>query len=116
VSLCTLLDILSHIAEIPLFRSVSDRMAASKKILSVGLGRFASFDANAIANFGPDAGKTTKGLLQSSIEKANAAGFEIVAEDANPRDPEDTLRRLTETLQSGDYVGVNIGYGLRGNK
>lgn len=91
-------------------------MAASKKILSVGLGSFASFDANATANFGPDAGEKTKVLLQTSIEKANAAGFEVVTEDANPKDPEDTLKRFTKTLQSGDFVGVNIGYGLRGQK
>lgn len=32
------------------------------------------------------------------------------------QDPEDSLRRFTETLKSREFVGVNIGYGVRGHK
>lgn len=90
--------------------------AQKRKILSMGLGRFAAYDPNAIARFGPDTGATVKQLLQSSIDKANAAGFEVVTVDANPQDPEDTLKRLAATLKDGNFVGINIGFGLRGHK
>ena len=87
-----------------------------KAILSAGLGRFAAMDANAQAHFGPDAGAKTKELLNQSIEKANQAGFDIVQIDVNPNDPEDTMKRYTEALQSRKIDGVNIGYGVRGHK
>lgn len=88
-----------------------------KAILTSGLGQFAANDPNAQAHFGPNAGAKTQELLQQSVEKANHAGFDIVRCDANPQDPEDTMKRFTETLRSrDDIVGVNIGYGLRGHK
>lgn len=88
----------------------------AKLILSAGLGKFASQDANAAAHFGPDVAAKTKALLQSSISQAKEAGFEIVVVDVNPQDPEDTMRRFTETLRGREFVGVNVGYGLRGHK
>ena len=87
-----------------------------KAILSAGLGRFAAMDANAMAHFGPDAGAKTKELLQTSIRKANEAGFDIVTIDVNPNDPGDTMKRFTEALQNQKIDGVNIGYGVRGHK
>jgi hypothetical protein len=87
-----------------------------KAILTSGLGSFATNDPNAQAVFGPNAGAKAKELLQISTEKANAAGFDLIRCDANPQDPEDTLKRFTETLQSRKFAGVNIGYGLRGHK
>lgn len=92
-------------------------MSSPKKvIISSGLGQFSANDPNAQAHFGPDAQAKVKALLASSIEKANQAGFDVVAVDANPQDPEDTLKRFSEALQSREAVGVNIGYGLRGHK
>ena len=59
-------------------------MAAKRKaILSAGLGRFASIDANAQAQFGPDAGARARELLATSIEKAEKAGFDVVTVDIN---------------------------------
>ena len=87
-----------------------------KAILTSGLGGFATNDPNAQAHFGPNAGAKAKELLQISTEKANAAGFDLVRCDANPQDPDDTLKRFTEALQSRHFAGVNIGYGLRGHK
>ena len=87
-----------------------------KAILTSGLGGFATNDPNAQAVFGPNAGAKAQELLQISTDKANAAGFDLVRCDANPQDPDDTLKRFTETLQSRKFVGVNIGYGLRGHK
>ena len=93
------------------------RMASERKaILTSGLGGFATNDPNAQAVFGGNAGAKAQELLQTSIDKANAAGFDLVRWDANPQDPEDTLKRFTQTLQSRKFVGVNIGYGLRGHK
>ena len=92
-------------------------MAAQRKaILSCGLGRFAANDPNAQAHFGPDAANKTRELLETSIKKANQAGFYIVTIDANPQDPEDTLKRFAETMRGQDFAGVNIGYGVRGHK
>lgn len=88
-----------------------------KAILSAGLGRFAANDPNAQARFGPDAGAKAREVLATSISKANAAGFDVIAEDANPQDPEGTMKRFSEALRSRqDIVGVNIGFGLRGHK
>ena len=87
-----------------------------KYILSAGLGRYASLDANAAKHFGPGASEKARELLASSIAKANAAGFEIVAEDVNPQDPDDTVRRLTDQLRSREWAAVNVGYGVRGHK
>ncbi|KAK5119559.1 hypothetical protein LTR85_007387 [Meristemomyces frigidus] len=87
-----------------------------KYILSAGFGRFAAMDPNAQAHFGPDAGAKTKEMLATSISKARAAGFEVIGVDMNPKDPEDSLKRFTEQLQSRDFVGVNVGYGVRGHK
>ncbi|KAK4544107.1 hypothetical protein LTR36_004605 [Oleoguttula mirabilis] len=88
-----------------------------KYILSAGLGRFAALDPNAKAHFGPDAGAKTKEMLATSISKARAAGFEVIGVDINPQDPDDSLKRFTEQLQSSrEWVGVNVGYGVRGHK
>ena len=92
-------------------------MASERKaILTSGLGGFATNDPNAQAVFGPNAGAKAQELLQTSIDKANAAGFDLVRCDANAQDPEDTLQRFREALQSRKFVGVNIGFGLRGHK
>jgi hypothetical protein len=92
-------------------------MASERKaILTCGLGRFATNDPNAQGVFGPNAGAKAQELLQTSIDKANAAGFDLVRCDANTQDPEDTLKRFRETLESRKFAGVNIGYGLRGHK
>lgn len=87
-----------------------------KAILSAGFGRFASFDPNAQAAFGADAGARVKELLAISVEKANQAGFDITSVDINPQDPEDSLKRFIDELKRREYVGVNIGYGVRGHK
>jgi hypothetical protein len=87
-----------------------------KAIISSGLGRFAGSDPNAKAHFGPDADAKVKELLSASISKANDAGFDVIAVDANPKDPEDTMKRFEEALGKQDVVGVNIGFGLRGHK
>lgn len=88
-----------------------------KAIISSGLGQYAANDPNAQAHFGPDAQAKVKELLATSIRKANEAGFDVIAVDANPKDAEDTLKRFSETLRERqDVVGVNIGYGLRGHK
>jgi len=87
-----------------------------KYILSAGLGRYASLDANAAKHFGPNASEKTRELLAQSIAKAKAAGFEIVAEDVDPSDPEGTIRRLTDQLNSREWVAVNVGFGVRGHK
>ncbi|KAK3115620.1 hypothetical protein LTR53_004827 [Teratosphaeriaceae sp. CCFEE 6253] len=87
-----------------------------KYILSAGLGRYASLDANAAQRFGPDASTKTRELLAGSIALANAAGFEIVAEDVNPQDPEGTLQRMTDQLRSREWAAVNVGFGVRGHK
>ena len=71
---------------------------------------------NAQAAFGPNAAAKAQEALQITTEKANAAGFDLVRCDANTEDPEDALKRFTETLQSRKFAGVNIGYGLRGHK
>lgn len=55
----------------------------NKAILSAGLGRFATLDANAQAHFGPDAATKTKELLASSVQKAAEAGFDVVTVDIN---------------------------------
>ena len=92
-------------------------MASNRKaIITSGLGQFAANDPNAQAVFGPNAGAKAQELLQMSVDKANEAGFELMRVDANPQDPEDTLKRFTDTLRSREFVGVNIGYGLRGHK
>lgn len=87
-----------------------------KAILTSGLGKFATNDPNAQAVFGPNAGAKAQELLQTSIDKANAAGFDLVRCDANTQDYEDTMKRFTETLNGQKFVGFNIGYGLRGHK
>lgn len=91
-------------------------MSTLKPILSSGLGQYASSDPNGIAAFGPDASAKAKEMLAAAREKAEKAGFELVLSDANPQDPEDTVRRFTETLRGRDFVAVNIGFGLRGHK
>ena len=92
-------------------------MTTSRKaIVSCGLGQFATNDPNAQAVFGPNAGQKAQELLAISVEKANKAGFDMVRCDANTQDYEDTLKRFTETLESREFVGINIGYGLRGHK
>lgn len=96
--------------------SVLNMSSERKAILTSGLGGFAAKDPNAQAVFGPNAGAKAQELLQITTEKANAAGFDLVRCDANTQDPEDTLKRFTETLQSRKFAGVNIGYGLRGHK
>lgn len=88
-----------------------------KAIISSGLGQFAGSDPNAKAHFGPDTQAKVKEMLANSIRKANEAGFDVIAVDANPQDPEDTMKRFSETLREReDVVGVNIGFGLRGHK
>ena len=109
------------LADIGLFRqsprcSVLNMAAERKAILTSGLGAFATNDPNAQAVFGTNAGARVQELLQTSIDKANAAGFDLVRCDANTQDYEDTLRRFTETLNSRKFAGLNIGYGLRGHK
>ena len=89
---------------------------ALKPVLSSGLGKFASNDPNGVAQFGPDASAKAQEMLTASRQKAEEAGFELVLSDANPQDPEDTLRRFLDTLKSRDFVAVNIGFGLRGHK
>ncbi len=92
-------------------------MASPRKaIISSGLGQFAANDQNAMAHFGPDAAARVKAMLASSIEQANQAGFDVIAVDANPQNPEDTMKRFTKTLENREVVGVNIGFGLRGHK
>ncbi|KAF2485627.1 hypothetical protein BDY17DRAFT_293984 [Neohortaea acidophila] len=85
-------------------------------ILTAGLGRFAATDANAQAHFGPGAGERARELLATSVEKAKNAGFDVVTIDINPNEPGESLDRFLSTLRSGDFVGVNIGYGVRGHK
>ncbi len=34
----------------------------------------------------------------------------------NPNDPADSIKRFVEELKNGNFVGVNIGYGVRGHK
>ncbi|KAK0289162.1 hypothetical protein LTS00_009380 [Friedmanniomyces endolithicus] len=105
-------------------------------ILSAGLGRFASQDANAAKHFGPQASEKTRELLALSIAQArdagfevigedmnpgdpddtNDAGFEVIGEDMNPGDPDDTIKRFSAQLESRQWVAVNVGYGIRGNK
>lgn len=87
-----------------------------KPILSSGLGQYASQDPNGIAAFGPDASAKAKEMLSMAKQKAEEAGFELVLSDANPQDPEDTMKRFTDTLKSRDFVAVNVGFGLRGHK
>lgn len=87
-----------------------------KPILSSGLGQYASSDPNGIAAFGPDASAKAREMLAMAKRKAEEAGFELVLSDANPQDPDDTMRRFAETLKSRDFVAVNIGFGLRGHK
>lgn len=92
-------------------------MAAPRKaIITSGLGQYATQDPNAQAVFGTNAGQKAQELLAISVEKANAAGFDIVRCDANTQDYGDTMKRFTETLKSREFVGLNIGYGLRGHK
>lgn len=94
-------------------------MSASKPlkpILSSGLGQYASSDPNGVAAFGPDASAKAKEMLVAAKQKAEEAGFELVLSDANPADPEDTMRRFAETLRSREFVAVNVGFGLRGHK
>ncbi|KAK0262001.1 hypothetical protein LTR91_020970 [Friedmanniomyces endolithicus] len=85
-------------------------------ILSAGLGRFASQDANAAKHFGPQASEKTRELLAISIAQARDAGFEVIGEDVNPGDPDDTIKRFSAQLESRQWVAVNVGYGIRGNK
>lgn len=87
-----------------------------KPVLSCGLGQYASSDAAGVAAFGPDASGKAKEMLAVAKQKAEESGFELVMCDANPQDPEDTMKRLRETLESRDFVAVNIGFGLRGHK
>ncbi|KAK5170156.1 uncharacterized protein LTR77_004741 [Saxophila tyrrhenica] len=92
-------------------------MAAPRKtIISSGLGQYAGSDANALKHFGADAQSKVKAMLAESIQKANDAGFDVIAVDANPQDPEDTMKRFTEALKSHEAVGFNVGFGLRGHK
>ena len=101
LSRCTILEVMGE---------------ARKYIITCGLGAFAANDPNAQAHFGPNAGQKAQELLAISTEKANKAGFELVRCDANPQDPEDTMDRFVETLRSREFVGLNIGFGLRGHK
>lgn len=87
-----------------------------KPILSSGLGQFASADPNGIAAFGPDAAAKAQEMLAAATRDAAAAGFELVLSDANPADPEDTVRRFGEALRAREFVAVNVGFGLRGHK
>ncbi|KAK4552126.1 hypothetical protein LTR86_010662 [Recurvomyces mirabilis] len=87
-----------------------------KPILSAGFGRFASNNAFGQARFGPNAGDKALELLATSIAKAREAGFEILAEDMNPQDIEDSLRRFERRLMEREWVAVNFGYGVRGVK
>ena len=89
---------------------------STRYILSAGFGRYAQFDANAQARFGPDAGAKARELLATSISKAREAGFEVTACDINPQDPDDSLKRFVEALESREWSGVNVGYGVRGHK
>ena len=94
-------------------------MAAPREvryILSAGLGRYATMDASAAQRFGPNAGETARTLLAQSISAAREAGFEVIGEDVNPNDPEDTARRFVERLRERDWAAVNVGYGVRGHK
>ncbi|KAK0362567.1 hypothetical protein LTR91_020634 [Friedmanniomyces endolithicus] len=90
--------------------------AEPKYILSAGLGRFASQDANAAKHFGPQASEKTRELLAISIAQAREAGFEVIGEDVNPSDPDDTIKRFSAQLESRQWVAVNVGYGIRGHK
>jgi len=85
-------------------------------ILSAGFGRFADGDPNAQHRFGPDAGAKVKEMLTASIAKAREAGFEVINEDINPQDPEYSLKRFTQQLESRQWVAVNVGFGVRGHK
>ena len=87
-----------------------------KPILSAGFGRFASNNPSGQARFGPGAGDKALSLLAESIAKCKDAGFEILAEDMNPLDPDDSLARFETRLRERDWVAVNIGYGVRGLK
>jgi hypothetical protein len=99
-------------------RSKHHNMATDRKaILSMGLGRFAANDPNAMANFGPNTAAVVKEKLQNSIRQANAAGFDVVQEDCDPQDPDGTVRRFVNALKDReDIVGLNIGFGVRGHK
>ncbi|KAK5129931.1 hypothetical protein LTR08_002691 [Meristemomyces frigidus] len=88
----------------------------TRYILSAGFGRYATHDPNALARFGPDAGHKVKELLARSISQARAAGFEVLPTDINPEDPADSLKRFVEALQSREWSGVNVGFGVRGHK
>ncbi|KAK0268172.1 hypothetical protein LTR91_015388 [Friedmanniomyces endolithicus] len=90
--------------------------AETKYILSAGLGRFASQDVNAAKNFGPQASEKTRELLALSIAQARDAGFEIIGEDVDPNEPDDTIKRFSTRLESRQWVAVNVGFGIRGNK
>lgn len=87
-----------------------------KPILSSGLGQYASSDPNGVAAFGADASAKAQEMLAAAKQEAEEAGFELVLSDANPQDPEDTIKRFTETLKSRAFVAVNVGFGLRGHK
>lgn len=93
-------------------------MATSPRraILSAGLGRYAGLDQSASAHFGPDAGNATRALLQTSLDQADKAGFDVVTVDINPQDIEHSLSRLGQAFKSRHWDAVNFGYGLRGLK
>lgn len=74
-----------------------------RSILSAGLGRFAGRDPNAQAHFGPDAGTQARELLASSVQKAKEAGFDVVAFEVDPQEPDKTFERFTEQLKSQEW-------------
>jgi hypothetical protein len=54
-------------------------------------------------------------IILQEIEQAKAAGYECSMMDVDPSQPEESIRRLKENLQSRHYDLFVIGFGLRSN-
>lgn len=83
-------------------------------ILTVGLGRFLATDTSSQTPFG-DAEKV-KQMVAAAHQSVYEAGFDSEMIDLNPQEHDDSLKLLTEKLQSRRHDAMLVGYGIRGNR
>jgi hypothetical protein len=92
--------------------STAAHKSTNKTILVAGLGRFiTSIDPEGAAQLGDN-----RQLLLDNLSKARSHGFDPSPLEVNPNDAANSLEDLRELLQSKQWDGFIIGYGIRGKK
>ncbi|KAI5369152.1 hypothetical protein Slin14017_G000310 [Septoria linicola] len=59
--------------------------------------------------------KSSRQTIVDAMDAAKAAGYDCHGVDVNPKDPEDTLRRIKDELQKRHCDLFIIGFAVRGN-